>query len=164
MISKIKKCFLSSLLIMSVGTCFAQVMDCPSAQEFQAHFLLPPFSYQPQKNELKFGSISTNGKMMENGNWFLVLKSLKATPDANHEEIVKDVISQLENVNTNAYRLSSSLPELSLSYCMYRSTAHPHIGAIAYFIPEFDDGEMNIQGQQPKQKPINHLMKILALK
>ena len=163
MISKIKKCFLSSLLMMSVGTCFAQAMDCPSAQEFQTHLLLPPFSYHPQKNELKFGSISYNGKMM-NGKWLLVLKSLKATPDANHEEIVKDVISQLENVNTNAYRLSSSLQELNLSYCMYRSTAHPHIGAIAYFIPEFDDGEMNIQGQQSKQKPINHLMKMLALK
>jgi hypothetical protein len=166
MLTKIKKCFLFSLLSISFGSAMAKALDCPSAQEFQSHLLIPPYSSFPQKNQITFASVSLNEKKVdESGSWYLVLKDIKASPEDNHEGIVSDLIHELENVNSNAYQLSSSYPELGVSYCMYRSSTHPKLSAMAYFVPFSDeDSDMKIQGQKGNhKKSVHKLVKLLAL-
>lgn len=163
MIRKIQKFVSISLLTLGFGTAMADSLECPSAKDFQNHFLIPPYSYKHHKDEIKFSSISWNSdfSLKQQGQWVLVLKSIKATPKDNHEELVKGIIDELENVNANSYQLNSTNDESSLQYCLYNLPSNEQLSAIAYFIPV--DKDIEFDKKDKLQKPVNRFIKAFAL-
>lgn len=135
LVQKISLGFIGTLLLSSA----TYALECPSPEEFKSFVQLPPFSFNPQKKQIRFIGVAVNYGMDDdhvnlNHDW-LMLMDTKVSPEQTTENLLAEMISHLGLYQSTPLKFSV-IDGNPVDYCLYQSNVNPGLGAIAYHLPK----------------------------
>lgn len=114
-------------------------LECPKPEEFKSFVQLPPFSFNPQKKQIRYFGVAVNYDLNDdhvesNHDWIMIMDT-KVSLEQSTENLTEELISNLDLYHSTPIKFSV-IDGNSVSYCLYQSNVNPTLGAIAYHLPK----------------------------